>query len=838
MLVRGFENGKRVAKRVEYKPTLFIPSKKETKYKTLDGRFVDKINPGNIQDTREFLETYKDVDSFPIYGNNRFEYCYISDITNNEDVIWDQSKLVIAYIDIEVNSDNGFPEPKDANEEVTAITILIDGKFTTFGCGIYKPHKPDINYIKCEDETELLRKFLQFWSLNYPDIVTGWNIRFFDIPYLINRMTKILDDGEVNTISPWKKTKVLETTFMNKEQQSYQIFGVAILDYIELYRKYSPVAMQESYQLNHISFVELGERKMDYSDFDSLHDLYKRDFQKYIEYNIRDTELVHKIETQGTKSSKLLELALTLAYDNKINYEDVFQQVRMWDAIIFNHLRKKNIVIPMIKQGIKDTEYTGAFVKAPVPGLYNWVVSFDLDSLYPHIIMQYNLSPETIIDSSKHNTFMKEKRSLVNVDSLLNKELDLSALKNMKVTVTPNKQFFRTDVRGFLGEIMDSMYKSRKQYKKMALDSKKKLQTVDGDPNQKKFLELEIARYNNLQMAKKVSLNSAYGAAGNQYFRFYDIRIAEAVTLGGQLSYKWIEKKINEFLNKMIGTTGVDYIIAGDTDSMYLNLEALVKKFIKDTSDKQKVIGILNKFCEEKIQPFITDSYKELAEYTNAYEQKMNMKRESLCDRAIWTAKKRYILNVYDEEGVAYKEPKIKIVGLEAIKSSTPSICRTKIKEAIKIILDKDEDSVIKFIEEFRESFKSLPVEDISFPRSVNGVTKNTDESNIFIKGTPIHCKGSIIYNHILKQKKLTKKYQPIRDGDKIKFCYLKEPNPYKNNSIAFLHVLPKELEIHEYINYDEQFIKSFLDPMTTILKCIGWESERKFTLESFFHYN
>jgi DNA polymerase elongation subunit (family B) len=373
----------------------------------------------------------------------------------------------------------------------------------------------------------------------------------------------------------------------------------------------------------------------------------------------------------------------------------------------------------------------------------------------------------------------------------------------------------------------------------MALEAKKKLETVKDDPNQYAFVQREVARYNNLQMAKKVSLNSAYGAIGNQYFRFFDIRIAEAITLGGQLSYKWIEQHINEYLNFILKTEGVDYVIAGDTDSMYLNLEGLVNKVYgvdgKVSAAKHKIIEFLNRVCEDKIQPFIDKTYRELKNYTHAYEQKMQMKRESLCDRAIWKAKKHYILSVYDEEGVVYKEPKIKTVGIETNKSSTPAICRTKMRECIKIIMEKDEAAVIRFNQDFREKFKQMPVEDISFPRGVNGITKNMDEGQMFKKGTPIHAKGAIVYNHILHEKGLTKKYPLIKDGEKIKFCHLKQPNPYRNNTIAFPNRLPKELELDDYIDYDAQFEASYLKPMNTILNCIGWEAEHKSTLDSFF---
>lgn len=834
ILYRGIENGKRIARRVEYRPTFFVPSNKKSKYKTLAGGNVEPIEPGNIYEAREFLERYRNVDTFPIFGNNRYEYTYISDLFPDE-VLWDKDHLRIGYLDNEVSSDNGFPEPEDANEEVLCITVRMDGKFYTFAAGDYTPRREDVVFTRCKDETDLLRQFLNWWSHNYPDIVSGWNAKLFDLPYLINRMIRILGDKEANLISPWKKFRERKFYAQNREYQAYEIFGIAILDYMDLYKKYSPKASQESYRLGDIAAFEGVGKKVDYSQYETLHQLYKQNFQLYVEYNIGDTELVERIEDEGQYSAKLIELALTLAYDNKVNYEDVFTQVRMWDSIIFNHLKKKNIVVPQAHVGDKEASYEGAYVKEPIPGVYNWVVSFDLNSLYPHLIMQYNISPETLIEPSQYTEEMQEMRSQVGVDSLLNKELNLAYLKEFNVTVTPNKQYYTRERHGFLPEIMSSMYEDRKRYKKMAIQAKKKLETVKEDPNQYAFVQREVARYNNLQQAKKVSLNSAYGAIGNQYFRFFDIRNAEAITLGGQLSYKWIESHINEYLNKLIGSEGVDYVIAGDTDSMYLNLDGIVQKFLPNVTDKTKIVNLLDKVCEEKIQKFIDKTYQELADYVNAYEQKMQMKRENICDRAIWTAKKRYILNVYDSEGVRYKTPEIKIVGLEAIKSSTPAVCRAKIKEAIKVVLEKDNDAVIEFIEEFRKEFRKLPIESIAFPRSVNNLDKHADAADVFRSGTPMHTKGALVFNYILKQKKLTKKYQAIKGGEKIKFVYLKEPNQYRSSAIAFITTLPKEFDLEDMIDYDEQFDGAFLSPLKSILDCIGWKVEHISTLESFF---
>jgi DNA polymerase elongation subunit (family B) len=828
ILYRGVENGKRIARKIEYFPTFYVPSKNKSEYKTLHGQSVEPIQPGTIPDCREFLEKYKDVETFPIYGNNRYEYAFISD-EFPDDVMWDIDNIRIVYLDIEVTSENGFPDPRTADQPVIAVTMKVKDKIISMGIGSFKTDREDVKYIKCDDEITLLRKFIEEWTIIWPDVISGWNVGFFDIPYLVNRIKSVFGEDEARKLSPWKRIHERKAVIMNREQFTYDIIGIATLDYLDLYKKYS-YTPQESYRLDHVANYEIGEKKLDYSEHETLHQLYLKDFQKFLEYNIKDVELVERLNDKG----RLIELALTLAYDNKVNIDDVFTQVRMWDTIIYNHLKKNKIVIPQMKNGEKFAAYEGAYVKDPQVGMHDWVVSFDLNSLYPHLIMQYNISMETLIEPDNYSQEMY-KVGKPGVENLLNQKTNLDFLKQQNATMTPNGQFFRTDKRGLLCEIMSDMYVDRSKYKKMANDAKKKLEKAKGDPNQEEYLEKEISRYNNLQLAKKVSLNSAYGALGNKYFRFFDIRIAEAITLSGQLSIRWIENKMNEWLNDLLKTKGEDYVIASDTDSIYLHLGPLVKKVGMQKKPTIDIVRWLDKACEDKVQKTIDDFYGQLAEYVNAYDQKMIMKREAIADKAIWTAKKRYILNVWNNEGVEYKEPKLKIMGLEAVKSSTPSACRVKIKEALKVIMEKTEDDMIEYIAKFREEFRTLKIDQISFPRSVNGLTKYRDKVNMFKSATPIHVKGSIIYNDQLKKHGLTKRYEAIKEGEKIKFCYLKQPNPFMNNTIAFISIVPPEFGIDKYIDYDTQFEKSFIEPLKIVLDCINWKTEKISTLEDFF---
>jgi DNA polymerase elongation subunit (family B) len=378
---------------------------------------------------------------------------------------------------------------------------------------------------------------------------------------------------------------------------------------------------------------------------------------------------------------------------------------------------------------------------------------------------------------------------------------------------------------------MEKIYTERTVYKKKMLAAKQKYEDTK-DPK----LVKDIATFNNIQMARKIQLNSAYGAIGNEYFRYYKLENAEAITLSGQVSIRWIEDRMNNYLNKILKTKDEDYVIAVDTDSIYLHLGPLVEVIYKEREKTTEgVVGFLNKICEMEFEKYISSSYEALANYVNAYEQKMFMKRENIADRGIWTAKKRYILNVWDSEGVRYAEPKLKMMGIEAVKSSTPAPCRTMIKDVLKLIMTKTEDDVIDFIEKCRTNFRSLPPEEISFPRTVSNVKKYKSVNAIYEKGTPIHARGALLFNHYVKKNKLTQKYSLINNGEKIKFCYLKRPNPIQENVISFIQQFPEELNLDKYIDYDLQFEKSFLEPLKIILDSIGWQAERTVNLESFF---
>ena len=833
ILHRGYENGKRFSYRVPFQPTLYVhtPKAGEEGYKSLTegGLPLSPHKFGDMREAKNFIEEYKGVHGMKTFGSTNYITQFIQE-EYPDTISFDINQVNVVSFDIEVDIRDGFANIDEADNEITSIAYHSsrNDKYYLLGRKDYDKTKTvtdipqdSIEFIKFDTEVQLLQYFVKLWTTDYPDIVTGWNVEYFDIMYIITRIIRLLGEETAKRLSPHKSIKKQSREIFGKVNSTYSIMGVAVIDYMDCFKKFGyKYGPQESYRLDHIAYVVLGEKKIDYSEYGSLTSLYDENPQLYLDYNLKDTQLIARLEEE----TGLLALVMTVAYGGGVNYGDAFGTVGIWESTIYRRLLKDKIVPPLKSgPGERMGELVGGYVKDPKVGMHPWVVSFDLNSLYPHLMLQYNMSPET---------YMSEDREYVTQEMVLKGEYDND---RPNVSVAANGVCFSNKKLGIIPEIIDEYYNNRSVIKKQMIAVEQQLE-VETDPREKKRLKREMNQLHNSQMSIKIAMNSLYGATANIYFLYYINEMAEAITTSGQLSIRYAQKSVNEYLNKVLGTDDVDYIIYIDTDSIYVNFGPLVQEVFGTVDiDRKKGEEFLDRVCQTKIEQVIEDGYEKLASMLGCYRNAMVMKREKITDRGIFVAKKRYILNTLNSEGVHYEKPKVSVTGLESVRSSTPEVCREKLKECFEVIMNTDEGTTQKFIQDFRDEFKTLDPVAIAKTSGTDNIQKYTDKNTLYRKGCPMHVRGAIMYNHFLKEKGLDKKFETIQSGDKVKFLYLKTPNPIRENVISVPGLLPKQLGLNEYIDYELQFDKVFLSPIQSILDAVGWSAEKVNTIEDFF---
>lgn len=820
ILFRGINNGRSELGKVKFKPTLYAKSKNQnSEWKSLYGDPLEPKKFVDINEAKEYLEKYKDVNGFEVHGMEAYEYQFIAE-KYPIDISYDIKQTKLYLIDLEVVDPSGntpFPDVATASVPIVLISLLDynTNKAIVFGWRDYITDSDDeFKYRNYPNELSMLSAFIDFWKQDYPHFYSGYNTESFDTPYLINRIRRVLGEDAVNSLSPFGKVSERnKKNSLGQEVQTYEIYGIVELDYLLLYRKFT-FGGRESFALGFISQLELGETKLEI-DSDSFYDSYTNHYQKFVKYNFIDVKLVKKLDDK----MKLFDLILTMAYMVKCNITDIFGPVKTWDIFVYNHLLSKKTAVPPKKIGTSG-EFEGAWVKEPVPGMYGWTISFDAASLYPTIIRQWNLSPETLV---------RDHRLDITVDDVVKTEQGLANYAHENnCTVAANGTFYRKDKKGIFPELMELLTVGRKSVKKKMLALEQEMNTTNNHS-----LESEISSLNNKQLAFKLLNNSGFGGISNPAFRYYDLRIGAAITLTGQACDRHLEKSLNVYMNNLLKTENIDYVIYGDTDSLLLSMDTLVRKLCKTPDDSKVVTPLLDKICKAMQNTVIKESIDHIFDLCNCKEKLMDYKREAIASKCIFLKKKKYLMKIHNSEGVDYDPPKLKIMGVEIVRSSTPQFVRKELKAAIPIIFDSDVDKLREFVSGVERNFKAAPVETISFPRGVNNIEKYSNNGT-YIKGTPVHVRASILYNHHTEP---FGKYDKIRSSDKIKFVYLKIPNPIKEDVIGFptSGVLPPELNLHKYIDYDKMFETAFLSPLENITNAIGWTLVEKSSLDAFF---
>jgi DNA polymerase elongation subunit (family B) len=820
ILVRGYKDGVRFTDSVSFKPSLFIKSDKETKYKTLNGIGVKRMVFDTLYDCREFLKQYEDLNDSPIYGNTDFVTQYLLE-TYESEVVYDLSQIKIAYFDIETETEGGFPDLRNPNEKINIIGVRISG--VNYAITEKQVSIPNCKLILVSSEKELIQKFFELLRKEDIDVLTGWNVKLFDIPYIIGRARLFFDDKEIQSWLPFNLMKERETNIGGTDYRLFEFPGYTTLDYMDLYKKFSGTS-QESYALNFIAKAELDEQKLDYAEYGSLREFYTKDFQRFAEYNIQDVELVEKLDNK----LRLIDLAVSIAYEAKIPFDVVFFATRIWGTICCDYLLRKDIIPPIQTSYAKDDQFIGAYVKDVAPGLYKNVVSFDATSLYPSIIMGWNISPETCI---------KKDASLSADDFLRSKKKQIPSLveeaSKQNACLSCNGSMFTNNIRGFIPILIERTFNQRKEAKNKMLELEKEYEHSK-DAN----LLPRIAALKIRQSVKKILANSLYGCLGNPAFIYSSPELATAVTVTGQVIIRTAENCMNGYIRHLTKDNDKDYVLAVDTDSVYLNLDDIITQ-IQQKTQITDITDFVDKICEQKIQPELKKEMDLLTKTLNCSENKIFFKREAIASAGMFIAKKRYALLVQDLEGIRFEEPKLKIMGLETARSSTPAIVRKKLKDCIKIILTKTPEELRQYVNEFYDEFMVLPISDVAAPRGVKGINKYSDNTKIYQTGTPIATKAALLYNNYSKKIGIDKQYAAIKENDKMKFVFVKVPNPYgmagKDAVMGFINSPPKEFNLEKYIDRKKQFEKTFGEPLDNILQAINWKLNAQVSLESFF---
>lgn len=806
ILYRGYENGLPVEKKVPYKPHLFVATKEESSWKSFNGkRNLKKIEMESIEQFRDYIKTYEDIDNFNLYGCDNLVRQYIGNTFRGK-IDWAYDQTQIWFFDIETRAEGAFPSPDTALQEILLITMMNHHTKRLYTWSTQaveddsKIREFDLDYRVFETEKDMLKDFLIFWKSQRIDVISGWNSEFFDIPYIVNRIRNVLTPAVVRMLSPWGVVNDRTVHFNEKAVTTYDILGITHLDYLNIYQKFTP-GQKESFKLDFIANVELGKSKVELPG-ETFKDSYTDHWDLFVLYNIIDVHLLHELEV------KLLQirLAMQLAFIAKCNFEDVVSAMRVWESIIYSYFLDQNLVEDLKKPKNERKKIVGAYVHEPKPGKRKWVISIDATSLYPSIMMQNNISPECILGMVE-----------MSIEAMLKGKHEDNFPED--AIISANGLLTSKGEWGFIPTLVKMMFDLRKETKNQMLELKK------NNAPEEEYKALDVA-----QSSFKIAANSFYGILALPHFKYYDYRMAEAITSNGQVFIIKTKQYVDEIFSKLMGKNK-EWVFYCDTDSAYIDVNDFVEKHCKGKTDAE-IVDYVENFVFKILQPALNNKLDALAATMGIEDCRISFKLECIGNGYIQVAKKRYAFDILYSEGVRYEKPKMKVMGIEIVRSSTPSVVKDYLKTAVKLCLSSNESNLQQFVKEVKTEFVTQPYTAISFPRGCNGLSTYSNSSGIYEKGCPIHVRAALLHNYHLKKMKLDTKYQPIGEGEKIKFVALKMPNPIYENVIAFQTKLPSEFGLEKYVDYNLQFEKAFLKPLEGILQAIGWDAEEKVTLD------
>ena len=814
ILLKGISDGREYLKKVDYRPSLYTLTDNDSEFKTIYGDNLKEKKFDSIRDAKQYISDNKEVSNFKIFGNDDLAQQYLC--REFSEVKYDPSKIKISVFDIETTTEHGFPEWQNPIEEILLVTFVDYHTKVITAFGRRPIDRDKFTHIKGEyyfnlipNEKEFIEKVARHVRSNV-DILSGWYIGGFDLPYLFARAKTLLGEEFIHEFSPWG---IVNTRVRRSESgqvsEYYDIKGISVLDYIDLYEKYA-VKKQENYALDTIANVELGVGKLE-NPYNSFKDWYENDFTNFTEYNAIDCMRVIELE----EKLNMILLVISIAYDAHINFDEVASPVRTWHGILHHYFYENNMAVEVKTSYPEGKSIMGGYVHDIDPIKKDWTITFDATSLYPSIIMGWNISPETL---SEGTTDISIESSLADFKP---READ--------VCIALNTHMFSRDKQGVIPKVIERVFVDRQTYKKKMLEAKSKYEET-GDAKYKK----EATLYDVYQMAKKILANSLYGAMAQRYFMFYDTRLAEAVTSTGQFITQRVRNEMNSYLNKICKTDSYDYVYYCDTDSIFISLEPLVKaKFAGKTT--KEIIDLMDKTAEGILRKQLDHICGTIEQNLNAFESRISFKREAIASRAIFTSKKKYAMLVYNNEGVAYDPPTMKITGIEVVRTSTPMKVREFLKDAVLIALSKEEEDIHSYVENVEKQFMELDYKEIAYPTGVNNLGKYTSKSSIYSKGTPIHVRGALLFNHYIRKYKLDKEYEVIKEGNKVKYVYLKTPNKLLEDVVSFQSDIPEEFGVIDKVDYDKMFAKQFIGPLDRLIQPLGWTTKPVSSLEDLF---